>query len=78
MSYDYVMKNKLRSISRFEVPFQSAIFSKTFEVVAVSKGAAIRSAMYKEEFAPRRCFGTPKRIKVIQISGLHPFKGKTI
>lgn len=64
---------KLRSVSRFEVPFQSALFSKVFKVVASSKGAAIRSAMTYEEFAPRRCFGTPKRVEIINISGLHPY-----
>lgn len=64
------MQTKIRSISRFVVPFRSALFNHSFETVATTKGAALRIAMQAEEFAPARCFGVPKRIRVIH--KIHP------
>lgn len=56
----------LRSLSKFAVPFQSAIFSREIIVVSHNKAGALKSAMNCEEYAPSRCFGIPKRIEVIR------------
>jgi hypothetical protein len=56
---------RLRSVSLFSVPFRSALFSCAFETPASTKAGAIRAAMASEPFAPRRCFGTPRRLRVI-------------
>lgn len=56
---------KIKTFSQFVVPFRSALFSHEFRVNAYTKGEAKRAAMAWEEFAPARCFGTPRREKVL-------------
>lgn len=56
---------RIRSLSKFVVPFKSAIFSRDIVVVSHNKSGALKSAMASDEYAPARCFGRPKRLEII-------------
>jgi len=55
-------------ISKYKIPFQSALFRRNMIIVSTSAESALASAKCLEPYAPDHCFGTPEEIEIIHES----------